>query len=360
MAKSTGILKQAVQIHINLSQFVTQSSKDPEIGDEAYMLPPCMQFSLKLMGAACPSDVEHKLWTVKCTVCFRKTPKIDASSLSSGKPYRAVMAGQDRAFRQGLNSFFYTVRTPSHADGFLKNLQELITSSKNEKAEKPLMFELLSPTFLSPTQGPQILLSLYQNPQSATYSKLYFHTAKEKIESEVTSHVKCKVWSSTSTTVLIKARAQISGAAEPPAVLGACKRRSLQEMMMNHLLALWEVLKLFKDVESASATWLTASIPGQEACWENFCWLLPKREIQSTRRDLWPSKRSPDICNTQQLCLPLPGLSVSLWHTDSCGIQNTPIVLTASWTTSPAMNITKWYQLNVGEAGKMSGMMEKL
>lgn len=57
------------------------------------MLPLCMQFSLKIMGAVCPSYVEYKLLTVKCTICFEKTPKIDTSSRSSGESYRAVMAG---------------------------------------------------------------------------------------------------------------------------------------------------------------------------------------------------------------------------------------------------------------------------
>lgn len=40
------------------------------------MLPFCMQFSLKLIGDVCPSYVEYKLCTVKCTICFKKTSKL--------------------------------------------------------------------------------------------------------------------------------------------------------------------------------------------------------------------------------------------------------------------------------------------
>lgn len=53
------------------------------------------------------------------------------------------------------------------------------------------------------------------------HTQSYFHTGEEKFK--ITSHVKCKVWSSTSAIVLTNVRAQILEPAEPP-VLGACKK----------------------------------------------------------------------------------------------------------------------------------------
>lgn len=163
-----------------------------------------------------------------------------------------------------------------------------------------------------------------------------------------------------------RSKTQISEPAEP-LILGACKIRSFQDIVMNHFLAFWEVWKPFKlqqqpwikDAESALATWLTASILG-------------RKPAGKTSADYFQNQKS----KVQDESLAFKNVTRYLQHTAAlpatswafCFImvykllQNTEHshCVTASCTTFPAINMTKWYQPNVEEAGKTSGTMEKL
>lgn len=140
-------------------------------------------------------------------------------------------------------------------------------------------------------------------------------------------------WSSnsaTGTSVLI--RVPISEPAELP-VLGACKMQSLQEIVMNHFLAAWEVLKAFKlqqqhwikEAKSALATWLRASTLGRNPAGKTSADYLQNQKFKVQDESLAFKKVTRYLQHTAGL--PAPSWAVSLWHTDSYGIQNTPTVL---------------------------------
>lgn len=267
----------------------------------------------------------------------------------------------------GLELLFHTVRIPAHADGLcvLKNLPELITSSENEKEEKPLMFEFLSPTFLCPTQGPQILLFLYQKPRKCCILKAIF-TQVRKLQKWQAFKVTRK-WSSnsaTGTSVLI--RVQISEPAEP-SVLGACKMQSLQEIVMNHSLAVWEVLKAFKlqqqhwikEAESALATWLIASTLGRKPAGKTSADYLQNQKFKVQDESLSFKKVTRYLQHTASL--PAPSWAFCffmayrlLWNTKHSHC------VTALWTTFPAMNMIKLYQLHVEEVERRQSQWRNL